>query len=210
MTYRYPNSRILLFTKSPILGQVKTRMQPVLSAEQSLQLHCLLLESTLDMLERAQIAPLQLWVSAEHDYWQHLRQRFSFECFLQSEGDLGVKMRRAANSALSVSDRVLLIGADCPFLNADYLELALTALNEKNTVVFGPATDGGYVLLGLTAPHDNLFVDIEWGTSQVLQQSIKALNGDTETFSCLSALSDVDRPEDLRLLNSVITTGIMR
>ena len=198
--YRLPNSRILLFAKAPIPGQVKTRMQPQLSPRQSADLHLQLLEHMLASLRRWAVAPITLVIAGEHPCWQVLESQFGVELQQQVSGDLGNRMAHAAKEALQHSEQVVLLGSDCPFITRAYLQSAFRFLQQGVDVVFGPADDGGYVLLGLSDMRPSLFEDIDWGTENVLMQSCRKLQGG---YVCLPSLKDIDRPEDILSLEAV-------
>lgn len=197
--YLFPDSRILVFAKAPILGQVKTRMQPMLTEQQSLDLHRRMLRHCLRQACHSAVAPVELWVTAEHEYWQDLSQQFEFRQCLQRGSDLGQRMAYALQQGLPGQQSRVVIGSDCPFIDASYLEKAFAGLVDV-PVVLGPALDGGYVLLGLRQFDMALFEGIPWGSERVLartQEQITAIGWSSVT---LADLADIDRPEDLQQL----------
>jgi uncharacterized protein len=198
--YLFPESRILVFAKAPILGQVKTRMQPVLSEQQSLDLHRRMLRHCLRQACHSAVAPVELWVSAEHEYWQGLSEQFEFKQCLQRGNDLGQRMANALQQGLSGQQSRLVIGSDCPFIDIGYLEKAFTDLADV-PVVLGPALDGGYVLLGLRQFDMALFEDIPWGSEEVLARTLEQLAAIGWSGATLASLADIDRPEDLQQLH---------
>ena len=80
-------------------------------------------------------------------------------------------MADCARRVLQRSSCVVLVGADCPAVDGAYLQQALQHLREGAQIVFGPAEDGGYVLLGLRQVPDCLFSDMPWGSPQLMQIS---------------------------------------
>lgn len=195
-TFKYKNVRILMFAKEPVAGQVKTRMQGRLGIEGALDLHCALIEYQLSQVLRGGLAPVELWVSAnpEHPFFKPFSKKVSI---YQQEGtDLGARMAYAARVALGRAESVILVGTDCPSVDTAYLEEAITTLKQSD-VVLGPADDGGYVLLGMNQVVDDLFVDMPWGSSQVLSLSTRRLVKREVNFGLLSSRWDVDRPADL-------------
>ncbi|CAI5484102.1 unnamed protein product [Closterium sp. Yama58-4] len=91
-------------------------------------------------------------------------------------GDVGARMQAAFQHVLGLGyQRVVVIGTDIPDVDGVTVAAALSAL-KRHKVVFGPALDGGYYLLGLTALLPCLFNGIEWSTDRVLQQSLSALH----------------------------------
>ncbi|MEH6616608.1 MAG: TIGR04282 family arsenosugar biosynthesis glycosyltransferase, partial [Porticoccus sp.] len=93
-------------------------------------------------------------------------------------------------------NRVIIVGSDCPAINGEYITQALEALDDV-PAVFGPATDGGYVLIGLNCLNPTLFSDIPWGSGEVMAMTRNRLNSLGWAWKELSALPDIDRPEDL-------------
>jgi hypothetical protein len=92
---------------------------------------------------------------------------------LQASGDPGARLAAAAR-AVAAGDRWLLIAGDCPSLSSADLEHAVALLDEW-PVILGPAPDGGYYLLGGTAPLPDLFTDMPWGTDRVIDETRRRL-----------------------------------
>jgi rSAM/selenodomain-associated transferase 2/rSAM/selenodomain-associated transferase 1 len=115
----------------------------------------------------------------------------------QSDGDLGARMANAFEASFHQgSPATVLMGSDCPGLNPSILATAFDRLGERR-VVLGPANDGGYYLIGLTAPLPELFRGISWGTQSVLANSLGVLEKRKIAPALLGPLDDIDRPEDL-------------
>jgi len=115
----------------------------------------------------------------------------------QQGADLGERLENAAAAAfLDGAKRVVIIGTDCPGLDADHLHAALRALQQAE-VVLGPAADGGYYLIGLSQHHREFFEGIDWGTERVLQQTLAKARAARCRVHLLPQLADVDHPEDL-------------
>ena len=119
--------------------------------------------------------------------------------------DLGARMDAAIAHSLSLDgvENVVLIGTDCPALSEEYLLEALSVLESGVDVVFGPAEDGGYVLVGMRRAVPAVFEAIPWGTDQVMQCTLEALELSDLSFKLLDKLWDVDRPEDLARLRQL-------
>jgi len=129
------------------------------------------------------------------------------DCHTQSEGDLGKRMQAAVDLAFSNdARRVVVIGTDCPSIDEALLGSAFDALNHVD-LIFGPAADGGYYLVGLSRPCPAIFLDIEWGGPQVLNQSLTAARVSGFDTSLLEVHRDVDVPEDLSSANTILTAG---
>lgn len=115
----------------------------------------------------------------------------------QTDGGLGERLRSAFARAFEMSDRVVAIGTDAPDLSQEEIEEAF-ALLEPGTAVLGPATDGGYYLLGLSEPCPDALRDIPWSTDAVLGRTRQRLVSAGLAVHTLPVKSDIDRASDLR------------
>jgi rSAM/selenodomain-associated transferase 1 len=201
MSYEYPDSVIQVFCKAPIAGQVKTRLMPVLSAEQARQVHIELTERLLKLLHETALCPVQLWCSphCDFDFFQQQAAKYPLTLHQQPDCGLGERMSYALNAGLQNFKQSLLVGCDCPSLTADDFRQALTALKQGADVVLAPAEDGGYVLIGVKQSQSELLNDVEmpWGTSQVLDITRKRIKQQQLKASEIRQQWDVDTPEDL-------------
>jgi rSAM/selenodomain-associated transferase 1 len=128
----------------------------------------------------------------------------NFRYVSQSNGDLGDRMKQAFQSGFDQGcDRIVMIGTDCPAIDEALIDRAFSALNQID-VVFGPAVDGGYYLIGLRKQVLELFSNITWSTASVLQDSLAIVNDLNLSCELLEILPDIDRPEDLQYLNADI------
>ena len=117
----------------------------------------------------------------------------------QDEGDLGQRMKSAFEASFAAGMiGVVMIGIDCPDLNAALLAEAFEAL-DRHDLILGPAQDGGYYLIGLSRLIPELFTGIPWGTSEVLAKTKSIAQKLDLSVHCLALLNDVDRPEDLQI-----------
>ena len=96
-----------------------------------------------------------------------------------------------------------MIGTDCPAIDAGLIDRAFSVLNQTD-VIFGPAVDGGYYLIGLREQVLELFSNISWSTASVLKDSLTIVNNLNLSCELLETLPDIDRPEDLQYLNADI------
>lgn len=199
---QYPDARILIFTKAPEPGYAKTRLIPALGAEGAAQLQRRLVTHTVSKACAPDLCPVELWCAPDsrHPVFQALAANHPLVLHTQIEGDLGVRMEHATAEVLSRSRMVVLIGTDCPSLDAAYLRQAFAGLAGGDDVVLGPAEDGGYVLLGLKACEPGLFQGIPWGSSDVLECTRRRLKALGKGWRELAVLWDLDRPADLKRL----------
>lgn len=196
--YPYPKSCIVQFAKAPVLGTVKTRLQPELGEEGCLALHRQLLCHTFHTLRQAALAPVELSVTGGGgDFFQDLVGCSPVAITAQRGVDLGERMFHAVADRLPRFESVIVVGSDCPFIDSAYLRQALSVLADGCRAVIGPALDGGYVLLGLNQVDWRLFSGVCWGTNTVLESTRQNLRRLQWAWSELPVLADIDRPEDL-------------
>ena len=190
----------MVFAKAPAPGRVKTRLIPALGANGAAQLQRQLIARTLRTAIAAGLGTPELWCAPDPHapFFAACAKEQDVSLRAQGDGDLGARMARALESALALGASGLLIGCDCPVLTPEYLRTAAAALAAGDDAVFGPAEDGGYVLIGVARrPAAGLFEDIAWGTATVMQETRRWLARGNWRWRELAPLWDVDRPEDL-------------
>lgn len=201
-------NKLLIFTKSPVLGEVKTRLQPEYSEEQSLTLHKKMMLNTLALTKKLTNMNAELCCTPNRNtmFFLDCEKKFPVMLSDQQGADLGERMAFSFSIALQTHDKVIIIGTDCPALDEEYIEQAIQALGEHD-VVIGPAEDGGYVLLGLRKFSLELFTGISWGSDSVLKQTRQVLKDLSWSYKELGIMHDIDRPKDLHryknLLNEI-------
>lgn len=195
-----PTCAVIVFAKAPVAGLAKTRLAPVLGRAGAARLAERLLQAAVRSALAARIGPVELCCTPDigHPAFAGIARRHPVRLDAQGDGDLGDRMARALGRVLDRHRRAVLIGTDVPALDAAYLRQAAAALLDHEAV-FGPATDGGYTLVGLSTPAPvALFRDIAWGTAQVMHQTRQRLALLGLRHVELPALPDVDEPGDLR------------
>lgn len=202
MTVRYPDSCLVQFAKAPILGRVKTRMQSALGEAGCLSLHSALVEHQFCLQHEAVVSNFELWCSAKHNFFDQLVGETDVPVCVQQGLDLGERMHNVFIDRLRQYPYVVIVGSDCPSLGGEYIAEALDRLKQGVPAVFGPATDGGYVLIGLSRVNSALFDGVCWGSDQVMEQTRERLKGLGWQWDELPSLPDIDRPEDLQLLSN--------
>ncbi|MCP4701439.1 MAG: glycosyltransferase [Gammaproteobacteria bacterium] len=186
-----------VFAKTPIPGQVKTRLIPSLGKQGACDLHERLIIRCLQTVTPA--FTTQLWCAPEpsHPFFERCRMRFGVSLHRQNGDGLGERMSHALNAGLAVNALPILIGTDCPALSRDYLTQAFGLLERECQAVIGPAEDGGYVLIGIRHPLPELFAAVPWGTNAVLETTRARLRDLRLCWRELPLQWDVDRPADL-------------
>jgi uncharacterized protein len=125
----------------------------------------------------------------------------------QVGGHLGTRLVHAFARAFAAGDSaVVIIGTDAPGVNRRIVAAAFRALRTHD-VVLGPSLDGGYYLIGLTAPQPALFRAIPWSTGDVLRATEARARGAGLALTLLAPLRDVDSAEDARALGLLSEVG---
>jgi rSAM/selenodomain-associated transferase 1 len=192
---------LLIFAKAPQAGTVKTRLIPALGEPGATDLYRRMLRHALVEASAANIGPVELWCApdTQDDFFVQAAKEFKLSLHTQQGADLGEKMAHALTDALTRAPRAILIGSDCPALDAAYLQQAATLL-QKNTVVIAPAEDGGYALIGAAGTTPDIFSGIDWSTAQVIEQTRAKLMAQQIAYAELPQVWDVDTAADLRRL----------
>ena len=164
---------LLIFTKNPELGKVKTRLAKSVGDKAALNIYKFLLSHTVSVTKNLEV---DKWVYyseevPEKDIWPSE----TFNKRLQRGRNLGEKMENAFQDAFNSNyNRVIIIGSDLLDLTQQDLENSFLEL-EKNDVVIGPAEDGGYYLLGMKSLNSDVFKNKAWSTSSVLPETLEDL-----------------------------------
>jgi uncharacterized protein len=190
---------LIIFTRYPEAGKTKTRLIPALGTKGAADLHRQMTEHTLTQVKQLQSNALSFEVRFAGGDLQLMQDWLGSDSSYQAQGDgdLGQRMARSLLEAFqSGAEKAVLIGTDCPDVNTEILAEAFAKLHHYN-LVLGPAMDGGYYLIGLQSPIPELFIDIDWGTAKVLQQTVKIAETLNLSLIYLPYLADIDRPEDL-------------
>ena len=178
-------------------GAVKTRLAALLGPDGAAGLQAGLVRHALCAAVGSRVGPVELWCSPDetHPFFAECAREFGVTLKAQEGGDLGERMGRAFAASHARGRALIIIGADCPALDAAVLRSAAAALRSHDAV-FAPAEDGGYVLVALSRPAPRLFEAIAWGGSAVMAQTRARLAECRASWKELPALWDIDRPED--------------
>jgi len=191
---------VSLVVKAPVPGLVKTRLARTVGTKEAARIFRLLVEHQIQEIPKE----FDLRVDgAPHEHFELLRQwirplRTNVRFYPQAEGDLGNRLQQIVSHHFnSRPDPLLLLGGDCPGCNTSLLLQAREFLLSKDTVL-GPASDGGYYLLGLNSANASCFEGIPWSTAGVLQLTRERLAAEGLTTGELPALYDVDTEAEWR------------
>ena len=121
--------------------------------------------------------------------------------FAQGAGSLGQRMSRAFEKCFSLGFRnVVIIGTDCVMITEEDLETAFSLLSgEQFEAVLGPATDGGYYILGLCRKTDAVFQDMQWSSARVFKETERRMRENGLRHAVMRELSDIDQEKDISI-----------
>ncbi len=201
------SAALVMFAKAPIPGQVKTRLSPALTEDEAATLHG---SFVLDTLERTKAAagkfklPIDRFLacapSSSHVFFRIMEARHGVTLLDQQGDDLGARMHHTFASLFGQGyQRICLVGTDVPSLPLTHYRDAVEALT-RHDLVIGPASDGGYYLIGLTQPCPDLFTNIPWSTDRVRALTQQKAVGAGLKIALLPTWSDVDTIDDLQAL----------
>lgn len=196
-----PEVRLIQFAKWPRRGHVKTRLASALGDDGALEAHIRLTLTVMDRLVKSGYPVTLAWdramaeppVEAE-SILQAITEHGVGQSTQHGE-DLGERMTRALTAGLRDTDIAMVVGSDCPSVDADYIEQARSALAESD-VVFGPSDDGGYVLIAARRTRPEMLQEVTWGGERALDQSVAAVRNAGLRVATLSPRWDVDEPAD--------------
>ncbi len=190
---------LLLFLKAPEVGRVKTRLAASIGAPEATAVYRRLVERQLSEI------PADWPVEIHHapaDAGATFRDWLGEgpELYPQVSGDLGQRLCAGVSGAFARGARAICcLGGDCPGLDASGLrEMAARLEEEAVDLVFGPAEDGGYYLLGMKRPELAVFEEIPWSAPNTLEVSLRAAADARLNVSLLPMRFDVDELTELK------------
>lgn len=198
-----PPQRLLVFARLPELGRVKTRLAAELGHERTLAIYEAMLRDLIvslgDSDEKTEIE--FLWPPTPNVSGEKLRAAFAQHTVAMQTGlDLTDRLSMAFSERFFFhrTQKIVAIGADDPDLPRELIDHAF-ALLDSCEYVLGPATDGGYYLIGCRALsfEPEIFQDIAWGTSTVLETTLQKIATTNRTVAILPERYDIDTHEDV-------------
>jgi uncharacterized protein len=199
-----PSSILAVFAKEPRAGQVKTRLARETSPEWATDVALAFLRDTLERCAGVQGERMLVFTPAEARDFFVTQAAGRYRLVPQADGDLGQRLKRFVIDHLTQgTERIIILGTDSPTLPLEYVTRAFELLLQYD-VVLGPATDGGYYLLGCTGRVPPIFDRITWGEASVLAQTTERLQAASWSFTLLPPWYDVDTLADWRKLPSRI------
>ena len=185
---------LIVFCKNPQLGKVKTRLARTLGDDAALAIYYKLLQHTRVVAEKVQ-ADVAVYYSDYVDHEDDWNENYIKK--LQHGDDIGDKMYHAIAEGLGMGyEAVCLVGADIYTLTPEIIDHAFNVLQEKD-VVLGPATDGGYYLIGMNSPAREVFQLSQWSCPTVLKETLHRVKALSWNFGLVDELNDIDEVSDL-------------
>ncbi len=185
---------ILIFTRNPELGKVKTRLAKGIGDKNALEIYEILLNHTNQIVKEVSVSRRVLYSEEinRDDIWDNA----IYQKKTQFGNDLGARMRNAFAEGFEEDyKKIVIIGTDLYDLEASDIENAFEKLDYHDIVV-GPAQDGGYYLLGLKYIPKGIFINKHWGTSSVLSDTLDDIEG--LNFHLLKTKNDIDTVNDIK------------
>ena len=185
---------LLIFTRNPELGKVKTRLAKTVGDKTALDIYLFLLQKTKEVTKSITCDKTVYYSEKiiEDDLWN----RSNYQKREQFGKDLGEKMKNAIEDGFKKKyTKIIVIGSDLFDLKPSLINDAFEKL-DNNDVIIGPAADGGYYLIGLKKLHLKIFENKNWGTSTVREDTLKNL--EKVNVHLLPMLNDIDVIEDIK------------
>jgi len=184
---------LIVFVKNIILGKVKTRLAKTVGNNIAFDVYKVLVDITEACSKKV--------TETKHIYFSDviIDELFVKELkFVQEGVDLGERMQNAFKKGFNEGyEKIILIGSDLPDISPEIIHQGFKVL-ENNEVVFGPAADGGYYLVGMNKPHFSVFKNKEWSTEELLKATLTELKDKNIKTGLLQTLNDIDTFDDLK------------
>ena len=189
------HNALIIIAKHPEKGTVKTRIKG-LSDEQRVQLYTRMLNDTMEKL--CSISGVDTYIAFAPSNKKDFFSRFNVGLIPLSDGDLGQGMYEAFHRTFQRGyKKISLVGADIPALSVSIIIDSFNQLSE-NDLVYGPARDGGYYLVGMRKLIKEVFNDVPWSSPMTLEISMNNAKQAGYSVGLITELSDIDTIEDAK------------
>jgi len=190
---------IIVFAKEPLPGTVKTRLAPPLNDIEAAGFAGALIRDTINMVDSLK-GPIKKELHCHPPGAIAYFERVSGPGWIvkpQKGKGLGERLSNAFDDLLNKNGPpAVIIGTDSPGLPASFIDASIKALKEYD-IVLGPASDGGFYLVGAKRYYPELLEKINWSTSSAFSDIIRNINSLKLTFHALPEWSDIDNIDDL-------------
>jgi len=189
---RKENNLLIVFVKNIILGKVKTRLAKTIGDVGAFNIYYELFSTTENASQKVHVD--------RHIYFSDVIIPSKWEGdkkFVQEGEDLGIRMRNAFEDGFKEGyENIILIGSDLPNISKEIIDSGFDTL-QNNDVVFGPAEDGGYYLIGMSKMNASIFENKPWSQSELLTVTLAQLKEQQQSIGFIETLNDIDTFEDL-------------
>jgi len=188
---------LIIMAKNPVEGKVKTRLAADIGNQKALAIYQLLLNHTHQISEFVDADKFVFYsdLVERNDIFENDK----YKKYTQCSGDLGIRMDYAFSIPFKNEYKdVVMIGADCYELTQQHIEQAFEALSNQNDFVAGPATDGGYYLIGMKKWNRWILENKNWSTSTLYTETKNDILGRKSKLFELEILSDIDTQVDIQ------------
>ena len=185
---------LIIFTRNPELGKVKTRLAAIIGNQSALEIYKLLINHTVRITSTINADKYVFYSEniQQNDEWNPA----VFTKKLQNGEDLGERMKNAFNLLFKKGyQKIVIVGSDIYELDSQDIDDSFIAL-KKSPFVIGPAKDGGYYLLGMTQLNNKIFENKNWGMKTVFNDTIIDLK--ENAVALLSKKNDIDIYDDIK------------
>lgn len=195
------NPILIIIAKEPQIGTTKTRLSPPLKLSEAAGLFEALLLDTIDLVSSINKIDLAVAVTPPESIGYFERKTPKGTIFIPVTClDIGDCLKQVFNELFQLGyPKILAFNSDGPSLPKEFIHRAIILL-DRHDVVYGPSEDGGYYIVGLKKIYPEIFSDIEWSTSQVLEQSLAKARKANLRVSLLPEWYDIDTARDLKRL----------
>lgn len=187
---------LIVFVKNLIPGHVKTRLAKDIGIDGALDVYKFLVEHTCEVTAELECSKAVFY--SEYVEIEDLWDTDEYKLLVQKGPDLGDRMLHAFKYGFDKEyEKVIIVGTDCFELKPEHIEEGFDQL-EENDVVIGPATDGGYYLIGMNKLYPQLFHDKKYSHEKVLSDVLTEIGQMDAQFHLLPELNDIDTFQDLK------------
>ncbi len=200
---RKNDNALIVFLKYPETKKVKTRLGKDIGDWRAAELYREVAGFVADSFSRSENWTTFFFYTPKERKKEVLEWLGDKEVFFfaQQRDSLGQKMSHAFGKCFSLGFRnVVIIGTDCVMITEEDVETAFSLLSGGQfEAVLGPATDGGYYLLGLRRKTDAVFQNIQWSTSLVFKETKKRMEESGLRHAVMRELADIDEGKDINI-----------
>lgn len=188
---------LVVFARVPEVGRVKTRLAATIGESAATAAYVALAERVVAAVRQGESYSLAVaYTPADGEGAMREWLGGSIALRPQCPGELGARMAAAIEGAIGAgARRVVIIGTDCPDITAAVVEEAFERLATVD-VVLGPATDGGYYLIGMSRLHAALFDGVPWSSPRTLEATLERARASGLSVALLEERRDIDTADD--------------